>query len=136
MKIIKWILVMSILMLLLDSCNKYDFQTGIVGTVRFGSGDCMPPVSHDDSDFYPYTGTLYFIIKEDLDNLGVENFSALLENSISVYVKNGNLLFGLPPETYVVMPKDLFQYTDANTIIIVTDEVIEKDFDFWQCTSY
>jgi len=136
MKKIKWIFVLSVVVLLFNSCNKSDFQTGIVGTVLYGEGDCMPPISYNESDYNPYIGRLYFIIKDDLDNLGTQEFSVLLENSISVYVKNGDLAFGLPPNTYVVMPKDFYQYTDANTITVYAGEVVEKDFEFWHCTSY
>ncbi len=124
------------LMLLLDSCNKYDFQTGIVGTVRFGSGDCMPPVSHLDSDYYPYTGKLYFIPKENVDINSPFNFEELISNSISVYVKDGKLTYGLTPGAYYVSPKDSIGYFEENTIEIVIDEILEKDFEFWQCTSY
>ena len=124
------------------SCtNNNDEETiliskGIIGTVKYGKGDCMPIVGDTDRTYTNFNGTLYFIVKTDLENLGDGDFEQLKLNSINTTIKNGKLNFELPNGTFLIMPIDVYQYSDENTITIEDGVIVRKDFYFWKCTSY
>ncbi|MCT4560553.1 MAG: hypothetical protein N4A41_04170 [Crocinitomicaceae bacterium] len=118
------------------SCTKTNFNTGIKGTVEYGQGDCMPQIDYESREYKKYKGDLYFIQKEELDNSDEQELEQLKKNSITVKIKRGKLSTELPVGTYVVMPEDVYQYSEENTIMIKTGEVLTKDFQFWKCTSY
>ncbi len=123
-------------LILFDSCSKDNFETGIKGTVEYGQGDCMPGFNYESREYEKYKGEIYFIKKEDLDSLGKRSFEQLKFNSISVKVKQGKLSAKLPIGTYLVMPKDVYLYSEDNTITITSEDVLNKNFKFWKCTSY
>lgn len=121
------------------SCEKDDdisITTGIIGTVEYGQGDCMPSPDTIQREYSGYTGTIFFIVKEDLDSLGNGDYDNLKDNSINVNIKNGNLSAELSPDTYLVEPEDVYVYSSENSITITSEEVIHKDFKFFKCTSY
>ena len=129
------ILILLILMLFIG-CVKDNFETGIKGTVKYGQGDCMPMVDNENREYKNYNGNLFFIIKEELDSLGEGDFDSLKENSITIFIKQGKLSAELPVGTYVVMPEDVYLYSEENTITISPGKILNKDFKFWKCTSY
>jgi hypothetical protein len=96
----------------------------------------MPPIDETNRSYEKFKGELVFIVKTDLDNLGNGDFENLKQHSIKTKIKRGKLGKELPPNTYVVMPENLYLYSEANTITIVEGEVLAKDFQFWNCTSY
>lgn len=123
------------------SCTKSDddislISKGIIGTVKYGKGDCMPIIGDTDRTYTNFNGILYFIVKTDLENLGDGDFEQLKLNSINTTIKNGKLNFELPNGTYLIMPIDVYQYSDKNTITIEDGVIVRKDFYFWKCTSY
>lgn len=118
------------------SCSKNNFNTGIKGTVEYGQGDCMPQIDYESREYNNYKGDLYFIQKKELDKSDKEELEQVKKNSIVVKIRRGKLSTELPVGTYVVMPEDVYQYSDDNTITIKTGEVLTKDFKFWKCTSY
>lgn len=128
---------MSICLIAICGCEKDDMTvtTGIIGTVEYGQGDCMPGPDQI-REYNNYTGKMYFIVKEDLDNLGDGDYEILKSSSISVKIRNGKLSMELPPETYLVEPEDDYLYSTENTIIIKSGEVVHKDFKFFKCTSF
>lgn len=130
-------LLISICLLVICGCDKDDTSvtTGIVGTVEYGQGDCMPSPEPKVREYYGYTGTIFFIEKEDLDNLGDGNYDNL-KSSINIKIKNGNLATELPPGTYLVELEDVYLYAAENTIVIKSEEITYKDFKFFKCTSY
>ena len=97
------IILMAVLKLLYYGCTKEDFETGIVGKVEYGSGDCMPVINYDDRVYSSYGGNLYFVVKQDIDTIGTVNYldkmNELINKSISVYINNGELSKELPPNT-------------------------------------
>ncbi len=123
-------------LIFINACTKSNFDTGIKGKVEYGSGDCMPPIDETNRSYEKFKGELVFIVKTDLDNLGNGDFENLKQHSIKTKIKRGKLGKELPPNTYVVMPENLYLYSEANTITIVEGEVLAKDFQFWNCTSY
>jgi hypothetical protein len=125
-------------LLILVGCNKDEMvvTTGIIAKVEYGYGDCMPSPDPKLREYKPYNGKVYFIVKEDFDNLGNGDYDKLKSNSISVTIKNGNLSAELPVGTYLIEVEDVYQYSAENTIIIKSGEVIRKDFSFFKCTSY
>jgi len=117
-------------------CSKDNFETGIKGTIMHGEGDCMPTIDDDNREYDNYKGDLFFIVKEDLDNLVNGHFEQLKNNSIVIFIKRGQLSAELPIGTYVVMPEDTYLYSEGNTIKINKGEILNKNFKFWKCTSY
>jgi hypothetical protein len=111
-------------------------STGLIGHVRYGIGDCMPVIIESPRVYDNYNGDLYFIVKTDLDNLGNGDFDELKANSIETQVKNGELAIELPADTFLVMPYDVYLYSDANMVVIREGIILEKDFKFWKCISY
>ena len=129
-------ILLALTLILLIGCSKDNFETGIKGTIEYGQGDCMPIIDYESREYDNYKGDIFFIIKEDLDNLGNGDFDQLKNNSINLSVKRGKLSTELPVGTYLVMPEDVYLYSEENTITINPGEVLNKDFRFWKCTSY
>ncbi len=115
---------------------KPNITTGVFGTIKYGMGDCMPVINESARKYTNYNGELYFIIKADLDNLGNGNFEQLKANSIHSNIKNGELAIELPVNTYLVIPKEVYLYSDSNTITIEKGVALNFNFNFWKCTSY
>ena len=117
-------------------CSKDNFETGIKGTVEYGTGDCMPVIDYASREYDNYNGDIFFIVKSDLDSLGNGDFEQLKNNSIVVSIRKGKLSAQLPVGTYLVMPEGVYLYSEENKIAINPDEVLNRDFKFWECTSY
>ena len=132
--------VLTIFLVTFISCEKDDkdinISTGLVGNVKYGIGDCMPIIGELSRVYNDYNGDILFIVKSDLENLGNGDFDELKANSIKKTIVNGNLDIELPIDTFLVMPSDVYLYSDYNTIIIQEGIVLEQDFKFWECTSY
>ncbi len=135
-----WLSAFTIFLLTFISCEKDDndinITTGLSGNVKYGIGDCMPIIDERSRVYNNYNGDIFFIVKTDLENLGDGDFDELKANSIKKTIVNGNLDIELPIDTFLVMPADVYLYSDYNTIIIQEGIVLEKDFKFWKCTSY
>lgn len=124
--------------LILTGCKKdgIPVTTGVVGIVKYGQGDCMPGPGPRNWVYNDYNGEIFFIVKEDLDKLGNGDFTLLKNNSIHFRIKQGKLSTELPVGTYLVLPVDVYMYSDENTITIKSGEILNKDFTFFKCTSY
>ena len=125
-----------LIIILFFGCSKDNFETGIKGTVKYGQGDCMPVIDYESREYVNYKGDLFFIIKEELDSLGNGDFDRLKNSSIIVSVKRGKFSAKLPIGNYLVMPDDVYLYSEENTIAINSGEVLCKDLKFWKCTSF
>ncbi len=134
----KFLLVAAFLFMLQACRDKDDvlIVTGVVGQVLYGEGDCMPVIGYSRRNYANYNGEIYFIVKTDLDNLGNGDFSQLKNKSLHVTVKNGSLSAEIPAGIYVVMPEDIYEYGQENTITINTGTALPQDFKFFKCTSY
>ena len=128
------------LILFVSACEKPDYNTGIKGTVMYGEGDCMPIVNPDNFVFEKFNGTLYFIIKTELDSLGNGDFQELLDNSFSVEITNGKLNDAIPAGTYTLTAGEnypgIFLGSIHREIEIPLDVVVRQDLDFRKCTSF
>jgi hypothetical protein len=113
-----------------------NITTGIYGHIKYGMGDCMPTRGDVSGTYSNYNGELDFIIKADLEKLGNGDFVQLRANSIHTIITNGTLAMELPENIYLVMPKDVYLYSDSNTIIIKKGVALNFNFNFWKCTSY
>jgi len=132
----KFIIPIALTILLFSSCSKYNYETGIRGNIEYGKGDCMPIIDYKNRVYGTYKGEIFFIVKEDLDNLGNGDFEQLKNMSLSTKIKRGKLSTELPVGTYLVMPEDVYLYSEENTITIYSGEILNKNFKFWKCTSY
>ena len=126
--------------LCLSSCEKPEYNTGIKGTVMYGEGDCMPIVDPDNFVLEKFNGTLYFIIKTELDSLGNGDFQELLDNSFNVEITNGKLDDEVPAGTYTLTTGEnypgIFLSTNHIEIEIPLDDVVRQDFDFRKCITF
>ena len=126
--------------LCLSSCEKPEYNTGIKGTVMYGEGDCMPIVDPDNFVLEKFDGTLYFIVKTELDSLGNGDFQELLDNSFNVEITNGKLDDEVPAGTYTLTTGEnypgIFLGTNHIEIEIPLDDVIRQDFDFRKCITF
>jgi len=124
--------------MILTGCEKdgITVTTGVVGIVKYGQGDCMPSPDPRTRVYSDYDGEIFFIVKEDLDNLGNGDLALLKNNSIHFRIKQGKLSAELPVGTYLVLPVDVYIYSDENTITIKPGEILNKDFTFFKCTTY
>ncbi len=139
MKAIKFS-VLAIFLMIIASCEKSDddvqITTGLIGNIQYGKGDCMPIIDESTRVYSNYTGDIYFIIKSDLENLGDGDFDKLKANSIKKAIIGGKLEAQLPEGTYLVMPSDVYLYSEYNTVVIKKGVALEKNFKFWKCTTY
>lgn len=111
--------------------------TGIKGLVEYGEGDCMPMVNAVPREYNRYNGNLYFVVKAKIEGLKIgDNFDSLIKASTKTSVRSGKLNTALSPNTYVVLPNGIHQFTSANTVTITGGEIANKNFKFWKCTSY
>ena len=135
-----WFSVFGIILATFISCDKNDddfkITTGLTGNVKYGIGDCMPIIDESSRVYNNYDGDIYFIVKTDLENLGNGDLDELKAKSIKKTIEDGKLDVELPVNTFLVMPSDVYLYSDYNTIIIKEGIALEKDFKFWKCTSY
>jgi hypothetical protein len=126
--------------LCLSSCEKPEYNTGIKGTVMYGEGDCMPIVDPDNFVLEKFNGTLYFIVKTELDSLGNGDFQELLDNSFNVEITNGKLDDEVPAGTYTLTTGEnypgIFLGTNHIEIEIPLDDVVRQDFDFRKCITF
>jgi hypothetical protein len=126
--------------LCLSSCEKPEYNTGIEGTVMYGEVDCMPIVDPDNFVLEKFNGTLYFIVKTELDSLGNGDFQELLDNSFNVEITNGKLDDEVPSGTYTLTTGEnypgIFQGTNHIEIEILLDDVVRQDFDFRKCITF
>ncbi|MFA5297885.1 MAG: hypothetical protein WC389_06715 [Lutibacter sp.] len=119
-----------------DDTENPNIDTGVFGKIEYGMGDCMPIINESIRKYSNYNGEIYFIIKSDLENLGNDDFEVLKSNSIHTTINNGELEVELPIGVYLVMPNDVYLYSDYNTVKIESGIALHKDFKFWKCTSY
>ena len=126
--------------LYLSSCEKPEYNTGIKGTVMYGEGDCMPIVDPDNFVLEKFDGTLYFIVKTELDSLGNGDFQELIDNSFNVEITNGKLDDEVPAGTYTLTTGEnypgIFLGTNHIEIEIPLDDVVRQDFDFRKCITF
>ena len=99
---------LTIVIFFITSCKKINFETGITGKIEYGQGDCMPVIDESKRTYEKYNGEIFFIVKTDLDNLGNGNIEELKQRSINDKIKRGKLSIGLPPNTYVIIPADVY----------------------------
>ena len=132
--------VFVISLIVLSSCGRNDdnikITTGLTGIVKYGIGDCMPIIDESSRVYNDYNGNIYFIVKSDLENFGNGDFEELKANSIKKTIKDGKLDIELPIDTFLVMPSNVYLYSDYNTVTIKNRIALKKDFKFWECTSY
>lgn len=130
--------VLVVVLITFFSCGKSnsDITTGFIGNVIYGEGDCMPIIDETTRVYNDFNGDICFIVKSDLDNLGNGDFDVLKAKSIKKSILGGRLAIELPVDTYLVMPSDVYMYSNNNTIIIEKGVTLVKDFKFWKCTSY
>ena len=119
-----------------NDTEKPNIDTGIFGKIEYGMGDCMPIIDESIREYNNYNGEIYFILKSELENLGNGDFEELKSKSIHTTINKGKLEMELPIGIYLVMPNDVYLYSDYNTVVIESGIALQRNFDFWKCTSY
>jgi hypothetical protein len=124
------------LILLIAACSKNNFETGINGTIKIGYGDCMPIIDTTSRTYENFSGKVYFVRKSEVDASVYSDIQQLKENSIYKKIKNGKLSVELPADTFYVLTDDINSTYPSNMVVISSGQVLQKDFEFWVCTSY
>jgi hypothetical protein len=143
----KALVILTVLLLGLYSCdkNEVNFTTGLNSKVYVGEGGCMPAVVESTRKYNNYSGKVYIVNKRDYDNLTniyancnclSPKLDSLKSNSIIINIKNGNLNRELQPDSFLIMIDNQNFYCYDNAIYVKKDEVINKSFFFFHCTSY
>ncbi len=122
-----------------------NLDSGAFGLIEYGEGDCMPcgcesgfECGCPEKEYSPYDGKIALVSKILLDFMGVpldDDYSSVIESSDQFEVTNGSYDIRIDHGIYVLMPVDMYQYGD-NVITIPKETFVEKDFQFFRCTSY
>ncbi|MBW3128846.1 hypothetical protein [Hymenobacter profundi] len=128
--------------LLLQSCTQDDNSTeeevtptiSIRGQIVYGAGDCMPAIDEAGRKYNMYTGEVYFIRKQALDQLGNGSFEQLKQASLHYPVKAGKFRAAPPADTYVVVLAE--QVANQHVVTVTATQPVVQDFKFWKCLSY
>ena len=124
------------LLLIMGACSKDNFNTGIKGTIKVGYGDCMPIIDTTIRTYEDFSGKVYFVRKSDVDASVYSDIQQLKENSINKKIKSGKLSVELPADTFYVLTDDINSTYPSNMVVITSGQILQKDFEFWVCTSY
>jgi len=128
-------------------------STGASGKVQFGRGDCIPCACNGEDcsgcperRYSPYNGDMLILKKSIVDSLtGSEDTTELISLGKRVSVEEGNYEISLDSGEYVVnLLRNSGTYSfshnyapyDDRLLTISEGDVTEKDFTFFECTSY
>lgn len=128
-------LIVLLLPVFLFSCTDDRAPSGINSTIYYGEGDCMPPINVEARTYQPFSGKVYVIEKSIADTM--INFNdSLVNNLYTTYAIQGAFALIVPPGTYYIMPDTLFYISAENLVTVNPDDLIEKEFRFFRCTSF
>jgi len=124
-----------LLCLFLFSCTDDRAPSGISSTIYYGEGDCMPPINTATRAYKLYTGKVYVIEKSVADTM-ITIQDNITNKIYSTLATKGNFSLLVPPGAYYVMPDTMFYISAENLVTIHPDDLINRDFKFFKCTSF
>jgi len=119
-----------------------DSDTSIKGNIKSGIGDCMPcgGVGCPEKEYSLFNGDAYFIDADEWAQFISEDqsFEELLESNVLTSVVDGDYETDLTPGEYIVGITGLpvGNHNNIMELTISSGEELEKDFQFFECTSY
>lgn len=126
------ILFLSILTI--TSCEKFDFETGVTGTIKYGEGDCFPP--HDaEEESEKYNGQVYFIAESEIDSitLPLEAINELKLASFSTTASKGKIKTAIPEGRYLLMVEKTNVIDEDYYITISEGNILTIKYIFFNC---
>jgi hypothetical protein len=131
LKYIKNIIILLILLFTIVSCLDDRAPSGITGYIKFGSGNCSNP--EVSPVYHLYNGYVWFVNKTIIDTMTQFNIDTNASWFVKTKVNNG--LYGLmiPPGTYQVFIDSLVQLQNNQTVVIKSDLLLQKNFNFYKC---
>ena len=118
------------------SCKDDRAPSGISSMIYYAEGDCMPPVNESLRNYLPYTGKVWIIEKSVGDTISVFLNESTNLKILSTTASDGKFAMLLNPGSYYIMPDTIFYISAENLVTIKPDDLIEKDFKFFKCTSF
>ena len=129
-------LLFILLLSTLFSCIDGRAPSGINTRVFYSEGDCMPPINISTRVYKPYVGNEYIVEKSIAGQFNDSSFDSLKTISIVTEAVNGGISVLVVPGSYYIIPDTMFCLSCDNFVTIKKDELIEKEFKFFKCTSY
>ena len=118
------------------SCTDGRAPSGINTRVFYGEGDCMPTTDISARIYKPYVGNVYIVEKSIAEQFNDSSFDSLKIISKVTKAVNGGISVLVAPGSYYIIPDTMFCISCDNFVTIKKDELIEKEFKFFKCTSY
>lgn len=106
---------------------------GAYGNVKYGEGDCMPPINEESRIYLDFNGYIYFV--DALKFMGGKEYTDedYFEENQKIKINNGYYVIRLEKGNYyAILNKDSSTYY---YISIEENKVIQKDFKFFKCLS-
>ncbi len=125
-----------LLLCTLFSCIDSRAPSGISSRIFYGEGSCMPPINMSARVYKLYSGNVYVVEKSIAEQFTDSNFDSLKTISLSTKIKKGAFSILVPPGSYYIIPDTMFCISCDNLVTIKKDDLIEKEFKFFKCTSY
>lgn len=133
----KFVKIFYILLLIsFNSCIDDRAPSGINTRVLYGEGDCMPATDINARIYKPYNGNVYVVEKSIAEQFNDSSFDSLKTISIVTKAVKGGISLLIAPGSYYIIPDTMFCLSCDNLVTIKKDDLIEKEFKFFKCTSY
>ena len=130
------LLIFFILTVLVTSCIDDRAPSGISSTILYAEGDCMPPVYENSRSFSLYNGKVYVVERSLALSYDQNHFDTLKTLSFETEAINGGFSLLVPPGSYYVMPDTMFYVSSENLVVVHPDDLIDREFKFFKCTSF
>lgn len=125
-----------LLTVLVSSCIDNRAPSGISSTAYYGEGDCMPPVNVAARTFDLYNGNVYVVERSLALAFDENHYDSLKTLSYVTEAKNGGFSLLVPPGSYYIMPDTMFYVSDDNFVTVHPDDLIDREFKFFKCTTF
>ncbi len=133
---LKYLKLLFILLLsILFSCIDNRAPSGINTRVFYGEGDCMLGTDINTRIYKLYNGNVYIVEKSIAEQFNENNFDSLKTISKVTKAVNGGISLLVTPGDYYIIPDTMFCLSCNNFVSIKKDELIEKEFKFFRCTT-
>ncbi len=128
------LLIFFFLTIFVSSCIDDRAPSGISSTILYAQGDCMPPVN--ERNYSLYNGKVYVVESSIALSYDENHFDTLKTLSFQTEAINGGFSLLVPPGSYYVMPDTMFYISSENLVVVHPDDLIDREFKFFKCTSY
>lgn len=96
----------------------------------------MPPINENGRNYSLYNGKVYVVESSLVLIYNENNFDTLKTLSFETEAINGGFSVLVPPGSYYVMPDTMYSVSSENLVVVHPDDLIDREFKFFRCTSY